>query len=361
MTETDATMTKGMGSGRTRRLVKAWIVAALAMLLLVDGCASSGAIRLDSGRRPDEEVVWPGPPDPPRIRLVRSFRSTDDLGFRRSFFGRVADFVRGRDPNRVMRHPYGIAVTDEDRIYIVDSAARGLHVYDLRRSRYRFLDADGLANPVDVTVGADGLLYVSDSELGAVVVLDEGGDEVRRIDDGLLRPTGLALHPDGLLYVVDTENHEVVGFDDQGRRVSSFGGRGTEPGALNYPTLLAVGPDGNLYVSDALNFRVQVFTTAGDPVRTVGQLGDAVGEFARPKGLGVDALGRLFVVEGLYDVVNVFDPDGSLLMSFGGAGQAEGSFWLATGLTVDSRGRIFVSDSYNGRVQVFEMLDGATP
>ncbi len=339
------------------------LTGALALLVLgvADGCASSGAIRLDADRGPNREVVWPAPPDPPRIRLVRSFRSTNDLGFRRSFFGRVVDFVRGRDPNHVMRHPYGIAVTDEDRIYVVDSAAKGLHLYDLRRSRYRFLSGDGLENPVDVAVGPGGVLYVSDSEAGAVIVMDPDGDEIHRIDEGLERPTGVAWHPDGALYVVDTERHEVAVFDASGRRRASFGGRGTEPGRLNYPTLVAVGPDGNVYVSDALNFRVQVFAPDGTPIRSMGQLGDAVGEFARPKGLDVDAAGRVFVVEGLYDVVNVFDPDGRLLMTFGGAGQTEGAFWLATGLSIDSRGRIFVADGYNGRVQVFEMLDTTTP
>jgi DNA-binding beta-propeller fold protein YncE len=92
---------------------------------------------------------------------------------------------------------------------------------------------------------------------------------------------------------------------------------------------------------------------------TFGALGDGVGQFARPKGVGIDRGGHVFVVEGLYDVINVFDAAGRLLMSFGGPGTESGAFWLATGLAVDHRNRIFVSDTYNGRVQVFELIEEA--
>jgi DNA-binding beta-propeller fold protein YncE len=334
----------------------------MGLLLWLDGCAAGGAVRLEAPRPVGEELVWPAPPDQARIRHVRSFASTEDLGFRRSIVGRVLDFVRGRDRTQRLQHPYGIAVTVDERIYVVDSAAKGVHEYDLPRGRYRFLDGDGFGNPIGVAVDRRGRILVSDSEAGAIVVLDEGGDEVDRITSGLQRPTGIAIHPTTEdLYVVDTEAHSVVVFDRDGNRTASFGRRGAGLGELNYPTLIAIGPDGQVYVSDSLNFRIQVFTEGGVPVRTFGGLGDAVGEFARPKGLGVDADGRVFVVEGLYDVVNVFDAQGRLLLTFGAAGRADGAFWLATGLAIDERGRVFISDSYNGRVQVFQVLETATP
>jgi len=338
------------------------VAVAAALLLWIDGCASGGAIRLEAPRSLGTELVWPAPPDPARIRLVRSFTSTEDLGFRRSFFGRVLDFVRGRDRNQRLQHPYGIAVTFDERIYVVDSAAKGVHRYDLQQGRYSFLTGEGFSNPVGVAVDSRGHILVTDSEAGAIVVLREDGEELARITEGLIRPTGIAVHPlSGAIYVVDTATHSVSVFSADGILESSFGSRGSGAGQLNYPTLIAIGPEGRIYVSDSLNFRIQVFTDSGDPIRSFGQLGDAVGEFARPKGLGVDQEGRVFVVEGLYDVVNVFDREGRLLLTFGAPGRAEGSFWLATGLALDQRGRVFVSDGYNGRVQVFQVLDAEAP
>jgi len=107
-----------------------------------------------------------------------------------------------------------------------------------------------------------------------------------------------------------------------------------------------------------MNFRVQVFSAEGAYQRSFGRAGDAVGDMARPKGIGVDSEGHIFVVEGLFDAVNVFDAEGRLLLTFGGPGTGPGQFWLATGLYVDSRNRIWVADSYNGRVQVFQYVDG---
>lgn len=260
-------------------------------------------------------------------------------------------------------------MTVDDRIFIVDSAAKGVHEFDLQRARYRFHTGRGMVNPVDIAVDGGGRLFVSDSEGGVVVIMDEAGDEIGRISDGLSRPTGVAVNNEtGELFVVDTQGHQVLVYDEEGaswvdggRLVRGFGTRGSGVGELNYPTLVAVGPNGDVYVSDALNFRIHVFGPDGTPRRTFGQVGDAVGEFARPKGLDVDAQGRVYVVEGLYDVVNVFDENGRLLMTFGGAGQADGNFWLATGLAVDHRGRIFVADSYNGRVQAFDPVGAPTP
>jgi len=355
-------MIPAMTPRRVARAKLVWpMVAALALLGWLDGCASSGAVRLEA-RAPASARVWPAPPDPPRIRLLRSFTSAKDLGFRRSFFGRVVDFVRGRDASAHLHHPYGLAVTADERVYVVDSASKGVHQYDLPRGRYRFLRGDGFANPIGVAVDPSGRVFVTDAEAGVVVILDPDGDEIGRITEGLSRPTGIAINPiTSDVYVVDTESHSVAVFDSTGAGKGSFGSRGEGEGQLNYPTLIAIGPDGQVYVSDSLNFRVQVFSADGSPIRSFGRLGDAVGEFARPKGLGVDAEGRVYVVEGLYDVVNIFDPEGRLLLTFGGAGRAEGSFWLATDLTVDHRGRVFVADSYNGRVQVFQVLDMVTP
>jgi len=333
----------------------------LLALALVDACAGAGAVRLESTTPPGRSLVWPTPPDPPRIRFVASFSGPRDLGFRRSFLSRLLAFVRGRGDDNRLGHPHGIAVGADEKIYVVDSSERGVHVFDLLRGRHRWLRHDELRQPIGVAVTPLGTVYVSDPVAGIVLHLDEDGDEIGRLE-GLVRPSGLAFDGDrNRIYVVDTELHSVVSFDSAGAVVATIGGRGETDGSLNYPTNVAVDREGWIYVSDSMNFRVQVFDADGAPVMTIGSHGDGVGQFARPKGIGLDRRRHVFVVEGLYDVVNVFDAAGRLLMSFGGPGTEVGTFWLASGLAVDQRNRIFVADSYNGRIQVFQLMDGADP
>lgn len=333
------------------------VMLALAVLVVVDACAGAGAVRLETTTPPGEPLVWPGPPDPPKIRFVSSFSGPRDLGFRRSIFSRIVSFIRGRQEDDEMQHPHGIAVGPDEKIYVVDSSARGVHVFDLPGGRHRFLTHETLKQPIGVAVSDAGTIYLSDPVAGLVLLLDEEGKELGRLDEGLSRPTGLAFNPEqGVLHVVDTEGHRVLSYDASGSVVATIGGRGAEGGSFNYPTNVAVDREGWLYVSDSMNFRVQAFDTEGAHVMTFGALGDGIGQFARPKGIGIDAEGHVFVVEGLYDVVNVFDAAGRLLMSFGGAGKEIGSFWLATGLAVDRKNRIFVADTYNGRIQVFQLM-----
>lgn len=353
------------GSG-FRPAVASWpalaLAAGLALVLGIDACAGSGMVRLESLAPVGPGLVWPAPPDPARIRHLASFGSAKDLGFRRSIVGRLVDALRGRSAFDALQHPYAVAVGPDEVLYVVDSSARGVHRFDLAGGRYRFLTGSGFIHPVGVAVGLDGLVYVSDSEGAFVAVLEDSGREVARIRDGLLRPTGLAIDPSsGNLIIADTEAHRLRVFTPTGAAVSTLGHRGGGEGAFNYPTNVAVDLEGRIYVSDSMNFRVQILAPDGMPLGSFGRLGDALGDFARPKGIGVDARGRIFVVEGLYDVVNVFDPAGRLLLTFGGAGRGSGAFWLAAGLAVDARGRVFVADSYNGRVQVFQVLEGEAP
>ena len=47
-------------------------------------------------------------------------------------------------------------------------------------------------------------------------------------------------------------------------------------------------------------------------------------------------------------------------MFLGTAGQAPGTFWLPAGIHIDRNNRIYVADQNNRRIQIFQLLDGAT-
>jgi len=299
--------------------------------------------------------VWPMPPQPARVRFVQSVGGAADWGVARSVWGRIVDVVTGRHALQFVR-PTGVAEQD-GVLYIADAGAQSVIVFDApRHKEIRVTRAgnDVLVSPVAVAPGPQQTVYVADSYLKKVLLLDRDGNLLRVVASaGLERPSSLAFDVrSGRLYVGDSKAHVVHVFDAHGTAVAVLGRLGAGPGEFNTPTHLAVAPNGDLAVTDALNYRVQVFSADGQFKYQIGEIGDGSGNFAAPKGVGIDQEGQVFVADAMFDAVQIFDPSGRLLLGFGGQGQQAGQFWMPNGLYIEGD-RLFVADAYNRRIQVF--------
>ena len=337
-------------------LTVVWAIAGLAGLAACVA-AGPGPRRWDD---PGVRIVWPDPPERPRIEYVGAIRSAEDLAPQRGWLARLKALVLGSERTAMLK-PVAVARNKRGLLVVADSSIPTLHFFQLEELRYRRLGeqvASRLRAPVGVAVDDEGRVYIADSVRGSVFVLDEDHEFAFEIGRGSLRrPTGLVLSPEqDRLHVVDTIACRVVTFDLSGRQVGSFGGRGVGPGEFNAPTHIAVGLDGRISVSDSLNFRVQVFEPDGTLVAAFGEPGDGAGSFARPKGIASDSRGRLYVVDAAFENVQVFSSDGRLLLAFGAPGAAPGEFNLPSGMVLDSQGVIWVADSFNKRVQAFRLL-----
>ncbi len=330
---------------------------ALSVLLVLGltACTGLGGLPPDLAA-PEEPLVWPGPPERPRIKFLYAFREPQHLGIETPFFEKLLSFIAGKKPQGMVR-PYAVAA-DADRLAVADPGLRAVHLFDRTAETYELIAQAGteaLRSPVGVAL-APNRLYVADSALGKVFAFGAEGAILHTIAE-LERPTGLAYDREtGRLYVADALAHSVAAFDATGRKLLSFGGRGPETGLFNYPTHLYLRA-GRLYVNDTMNFRVQVFDRDGRLVSSFGSHGDGSGDFSQPKGLGADGEGHIYVVDSVFDRVQIFDAEGRYLLAFGGPGQRVGTFWLPSGLFI-ADDRIYVADSYNRRVQVFEFLGG---
>ena len=212
-----------------------------------------------------------------------------------------------------------------------------------------------LVSPVGVSMGPDSL-FVTDSALGKVFILDREGKLKGTIDE-LQRPTGIAYEAGSdRLYISDTMEHIIAVFDKNGKKLFTFGKRGVGDGEFNYPTHLYLS-DGKLTVNDAMNFRLQTFDREGKHLFTFGTHGDATGYFSSPKGVARDSDGHFYVVDALFNAVQIFDSKGKYLLTFGKHGSGAGDMWLPSGIFIKDN-NIYVADSFNQRVQVFQYLGG---
>ncbi len=307
------------------------------------------------------QLVWPQPPERPRVRFVRTVRRPQDLGIQLSFWQQVGEFFAGKREEWFVR-PTGVAANGP-LIYVADPGAQAVWILDTEAGRYRTIHDMGnqaLISPVAVAAGRNKRVYLADSYLAKVFVFDAEGQLIRTIASPQFSvPAGVAYDaPRDRLYVADSATHQVWIFDGDGAPAGAIGRRGIGHGELNFPTHVAVDREGNLYITDALNFRIQIFDPDWSFAGQFGQHGDSSGDFAMPKGVAIDSEGHIYVAEALFDAVQIFDRQGRYLLTFGQRGLGPAQFWLPNGLSIDSRDRIYVADAYNQRIQVFQYIAG---
>ena len=348
------------------RVVSAATIAAL----LVLPALSADKSRKQTKTASPGELVWPLPPDPPRVRWLGQINDLDEVkgkGKGRSWMERLAGPQGVYDVRAVLQRPYGIAVDSQGRIYVADSAQRAVYILDQANKRVevrRGASRAPLALPIGVALDEQDRLFVSDSFLHQILCFDKDGTQLATFGrDKLQRAAGLALDRDRhRLYVVDAKAHRIAVFNSADFTFQRYIGapnstKGVaEPGHFAIPSNAAVDRQGNLYVTDSFNFRIQIFDPDGKFVRAFGTHGDRPGSFARPKGIAVDSEGHIYVADAEFNNFQIFSAKGETLLAVGGMGPEPGQFILIAGLCTDRNDRILTTEQETGRVQIFQYL-----
>jgi len=335
--------------------------ALIAILLVTPGWAS---------KTHKDKTVDPAPPPDilleggRKLHYERSFSSQRETQGKPSFLTRLVDVVIGEPEYTELVRPYSIAVDSRGRAIVTDPGANGIHIFDFDQHKYKFIerrdkDKDPMRSPQCVALDAQDNIYVTDSEAGKIFVFDASGKFRRTIgslkggEGYFKRPTGIAVDSAAQrIYITDTLRDKVFVLDMNGSVLQTIGQRGAGQAEFNLATELLI-HDEKLVVVDAMNFRVQFLDRSGEFQGSIGRLGDSPGMIFRPKGIGFDSEGHLYVVDGFSGRVQIFDQEGRLLYYFGNRGMEKGQFQLPSGLFIDHDDRIFVVDSFNRRVQVF--------
>lgn len=303
------------------------------------------------------EILWPLPPQEPKIRFVDIIRGTMDFAKKPG----LLDTFFGEEHKEIFEKPYGVTVDKEGKIYLTDIGR--VWVIDLKEKGVSFLGAEPgigqLKNPVGVVTASDGRVFVTDTLADKVFIYKDG--KVIGIigrEGEFMGAVGLAIDEEGgLLYVSDSRKHliNIYSLNDYSK-IRTMGQRGSNKGEFNYPNFITTDKEGNLYVVDSGNFRVQVFDRQGRFIKSFGSPGDSPGSFARPKGIAIDSEGHIYVVDAAFQNFQIFDSDGNILLYVGKGGIEPGQFLLPAGIAIDREDRIYVVNQTPPSLQIFEYL-----
>jgi DNA-binding beta-propeller fold protein YncE len=233
-------------------------------------------------------------------------------------------------------------------------------------------DKYGFISPVDVEYSAgEGLLYVSDSGSGQIIVINENDDVTDRhgnMGDApweFERLLGIELDSDGFLYALDAYRGDIVVFGPDGtfeKRISLlskvqeyFG----EDFQVLYPNFrfglvdLALGLEGSLFIVDNANGWIYELDIDDRLVNIIGEKGIDPGNMQYPTFISVDDQGQLIVSDTMNSRLQVFDPVGAPVNIIGEKGTGIGQFIRPKGIALDTSGFLYVADSYINAIQIF--------
>jgi sugar lactone lactonase YvrE len=299
-----------------------------------------------------------------------------------------AAFANGTGTSASFNFPSGVALATDGTLYVVDTENNRIRTITSTGAVSMFAGsgtaafADGTGTsasfnrPSEVTLTADGTLYVADTfnhrirkitSTGVVSTFAGGiGTSV-----GFSQPSGVAVATDGTVYVADL-NNSCIRKITSGGVVTTFAGNGAQAFAdgtgtsasFYFPRGVAVATDGTVYVADSGNNRIRRITTAG-VVSTVAGNGSPVfaegtgtsASLWQPRGVAVATDGTLYVSESSQRICRITST--GVVSTYAGSGTigfldgtgTSARFRGPTQIALATDGTLYVADFGNHRIR----------
>ncbi|MFH1754578.1 MAG: NHL repeat-containing protein [Candidatus Latescibacterota bacterium] len=154
-----------------------------------------------------------------------------------------------------------------------------------------------------ITVDRSGLLAKHDSQSGSLIWMLELVDPESENADMLGRPTEA---PDHRIYIPGSKMRTIFYVSPDGDLLGSFGRRGTQRGEFTFPIGVAFDSVGRVLVLDRMRHKILLFTSEHEFVDEFGRMGDGPGNLYHPVAIATSPDGRVYVAQGFEGRVQVF-------------------------------------------------------
>ena len=227
---------------------------------------------------------------------------------------REVSFI-GDKPRGKLKLPVGLATDNKGRLFVSDAKLKKVYGYDSNGTlKVAIGKAGEFARPAGIAINNElERLYVVDSSAHLVKVYDLKGEQLftfgeRGMEEGTFNyPTNIAVdRRNGNVAIVDTQNFRVQVFDKDGEFLMTFGKIGDSVGHFARPKGIGIDSDGNMYVTDAAFSNFQIFNDKGQVLMYLGGPGSAQGKFQLPAAAYIDENDILYVVGNFFGRVQLF-------------------------------------------------------
>ncbi|MBO9648695.1 MAG: hypothetical protein J7605_09295 [Variovorax sp.] len=212
--------------------------------------ATTGAVRdiFRMQRDPDLEYPFSVGLSPTHFALASWFTGTVQLVDRKSL--KTAAVIHG------LKAPYDAIPMPDGSVIYAEIATGSITRANGPKFEQKEVIASGLGGPVQMTLGKDGALYVTEAAGKLTRIPLDASAPLRAVAEGLALPEGVAQTPWGSFIVAESAARRVVEIDPatgtrrtvaEGLPIGLQGGPGMPPPYV--PTGVAVGNDGTVYVT----------------------------------------------------------------------------------------------------------------
>jgi hypothetical protein len=197
--------------------------------------------------------------------------------------------------------PYALAVSGHV-LYVLDSERRAIERYALDgRFEAEVFRGRALAHPRGMAVGPNHDLYVADPGANAVFVISPDGRIVQRFQtpvdtgpDSFNQPSDVSVAANGTIYVLDNNNQRVRALDSSGRTVGLWP---APPSSTLFSVHVLAMSSGRLLLSDPSGSLLLYRRGTHAAVRTALRTGGSQAQDISPLGLALTRTGKVLVTD----------------------------------------------------------------
>ncbi len=311
-------------------------------------------------------ILWPPPPNQPRLEFVGVFTSEDDLAKSKGSELLVTFLGEGLGEN--LSRPTSVATLDTNTVLVSESGSGNIKVFDFAKGETRELFQNPFPlfeEPVDVAIDAGKNIFVVDQQRGFIAVFDSDLNPTHRIGLNVEFEKLEKLAIDSVtqkLYVSDSALNKVFAFDPAGQLLFEVGDDEDPDSRLESPHGLAVDTEGRLYVADTGSSKIKIFDSAGSFLRVFkfkNNSGSSVLE--KPWDLAFDSQGLLHIIDQKMAALITCTLDGEVLYVTMASVRTNHSmgFNRPNDIHIDSKDRIIITDDLNNRFCIWQILTKA--